>query len=38
MTDGGTISNDMLRHLTHEQRLQLFNEFFSPFSGWRRLL
>jgi hypothetical protein len=36
MTDGGIFSSDLLLHLSREQILQLFEEFFSPLSSLRR--
>jgi glycine cleavage system H lipoate-binding protein len=36
MTDGGTFTRDLLQHLSREQVLQLFNEFFSPYTSWRK--
>ncbi len=36
MTDGGTFTSDLLHHLSREQILLLFNEFFSPYASWRK--
>ena len=36
MTDGGTVTDHLLQHLSREQAVLLFNEFFSPFAGWRK--
>ncbi len=36
MTDGGTFSRGLIRYLPRDKVLHLFNEFFSPYSGWRQ--
>jgi glycine cleavage system H lipoate-binding protein len=36
MTDGGTFTRNLLQYLGREQALHMFNEFFSPFAGWRK--
>lgn len=37
MLDGGMVSEDLIAHLTREEMLQLFNEFFSPSANVRLL-
>ncbi len=36
MNDGGMIVADVAAHLTRDQVLHLFNEFFSPYASLRR--
>lgn len=36
LNDGGLIGPDVIRHLSHEEVLHLFNEFFSPYASPRR--
>lgn len=35
MADGGSVQPGFTRHLTREDLLRVFNEFFSPFAAWR---
>ena len=37
MADGGTAQPGVARLFSRDQLLQLFNEFFSPLAGWRKL-
>lgn len=36
LTDGGEFSTGVFQHLQHDQVLQVFNEFFSPYASWTR--
>jgi hypothetical protein len=36
MMDGGIVQSDFVQHLTKQELLQLFNEFFSPYINWRK--
>ncbi len=36
MADGGTVADGLVRQLTRDEILKLFNEFFSPYAGGER--
>ena len=36
MMDGGIVHSDFLDHCNRQELLHLFNEFFSPYSNWRK--
>ena len=36
MADGGSVQHGFAQHLTREELLRVFNEFFSPFARWRQ--
>jgi glycine cleavage system H lipoate-binding protein len=36
MMDGGVVQSDFLNHLSKQELLHLFNEFFSPYINWRK--
>jgi glycine cleavage system H lipoate-binding protein len=36
MADGGSVQRGFVQHLTRDEVLRVFNEFFSPFAGWRQ--
>ncbi len=36
MADGGSVQHGFGQHLTRDELLRVFNEFYSPFAGWRQ--
>jgi hypothetical protein len=36
MMDGGVVQSDFFKHLTKQELLQIFNEFFSPYFNRRK--
>jgi glycine cleavage system H lipoate-binding protein len=37
MADGGTFTHGLMQHLSHDHIFHVYNEFFSPFAGWRTI-
>ena len=37
MMDGGVVHPEFIDHLSKQELLQLFNEFFSPYANWRKI-
>jgi glycine cleavage system H lipoate-binding protein len=38
MADGGSVERGFIQHLTRDDMLRVFNDFFSPFVSWRQSL